>query len=317
MAFSNDPFERLTFGNVFSRSFTLLMERLDLFMVIAVLMYIPFLLIQWTFPIDPASMQDPTNAETNPFISKDENGEPNQLMMGKLAGVYAELFFSTFVGIVGNAAIALAVGQLYINGHPDTSQCLKKGLGSFCTLFCGSCFVGIITGAAIFIVAFIGMLLWFSGYAILRFLTILLAVAAVSAYFYLNVALTLFIPAVMIEQKDAVNGLKRSFELVTKNFCFVFCTSFCLSLIMGFINIAVSLFTLDGMLGTAIAKLPFLIQFPLQAILMTVVYFNIRVTHEGLNRDVLARELNWFDGDYSHVVATDVEAEAIAVVEKV
>lgn len=308
MAFSSDPFERLGFGEVYSRSFVLLMERLDLFMIVAVLMYVPFLILQVTFP----GLDNP-EAE-NPFVENEGQEGAEKVVYGKLAGFYAEIFFSTFIGIVGNSAIAVAVAQMYVNGHPDTMACLKQGLSKFCTLLIGQFLFGAAVGGCIAIGAFICILLWVTEIKVLRMFAVLLVTALIVGYFYCAVAMTLYIPAVMIEGKGSVGGLRRSFELVTHNFCFVFCTSFCLTLIVGVISAIFSIFTLDGLLGTAIEKIPFLFQFPLQSILIVVVYFNLRITHEGMNRDVLARELNTTEGEYDPiVVAEEVEAQAVAV----
>jgi hypothetical protein len=317
MAFSNDPFVWLNFGGVYTRSFALLLERLDLFMVIGVIMYIPYLLIQFTLPsiLDPAT---------------DGAGNPTQLLLGPMAALYGELFFYSFCGVLGQAVIVLAVGQMYIHGHPDTFQCLKMGLSRFCTLFCGQFLIGMGIGLALEICAVIAMGLFFTDIALLKLLAIIVAATGLVAYFYIAIAMTLYIPAVMIEGKGPIDALKRSLELVSKDFCFVFCTSFCFGFIMAIISLLIGLlliglFTMDGMLGTALAKLPFLFQFPLTSIIIVVVYFNIRVTHEGLNRDVLARELGSGDtpgrnGEYDHVLAMDnevVEAQAIAIGEKV
>jgi hypothetical protein len=326
MAFSNDPFVWLNFGNVYARSFALLLERLDLFMVIATIMYIPYLLIQFTFPaLDQA---DPTDPATNPLLGDDADGNPTQLLLGPMAALYGELFFSAICGVLGQAAIVLAVGQMYIHGHPDTLVCLKKGFGRFCTLFCGQLIISFGIGFALAICFVIALGLFMTDIGLFKLLAFIVAAGGFVAYFYIAIAMTLYIPAVMIEGKGAIDALKRSVELVSKDFCFVFCTSFCFSLIMGVVSNVIRLFTMDGMLGTALAKLPFLFQFPLSSIIVVVVYFNIRVTHEGLNRDVLARELGSGGmpgsssnggGEYDHVLAMDevVEAEAIAVGEKV
>jgi hypothetical protein len=324
MAFSNDPFVWLNFGGVYTRSFALLLERLDLFMVIGVIMYIPYLLIQLTFPttLDPTTASDP---ESNPLIGNDADGNPTQLLLGPMAALYGELFFNSFCGVLGQAAIVLAVGQMYIHGHPDTFQCLKMGLSRFCTLFCGQFLISMGIGLALMICAVIAMGLFFTDIALLKLLAIIVAATGLVAYFYIAIAMTLYIPAVMIEGKGPIDALKRSLELVSKDFCFVFCTSFCFGFIMAIVSLFIGLLTMDGMLGTALAKLPFLFQFPLTSIIVVVVYFNIRVTHEGLNRDVLARELGSGDtsggrnGEYDHVLAMDevVEAQAIAIGEKV
>lgn len=313
MAFSSDPFERLTFGGVYSRSFVLLMERLDLFMTVAILMFVPFLIIQVTFP----GVENLDEEADSPFMTNPngDQGEAQQMLYGKLAGFYAELFFSTFVGIIGNAAIAVSVAQMYVNGHPDTMVCLKKGLSKFCTLFCGQFLFGVVLGLCILVASFIGILLWMSEILFLRVLVAVLFATVFAGYFYCSIAVTLYVPIIMIEGKDAVAGLKRSLELVSNNFCFVLCASVCLTIMVAFVAVIFSLFTMGGLLGTAIEKLPFLFQFPLQSILIVVVYFNLRITHEGMNRDVLVRELNTIDGEYNPVAVVDVEAEAVAIVD--
>jgi hypothetical protein len=336
MAFSNnDPFERLTFGGVYARSFAVLMERLDLFMVVAIIMYIPYLLIQFTFPVQETTLDptgdDLTKAENNPFLANDENGNPTQLLFGKMMTLYTELFFSAVCGVIGQAAIMLAVGQMYTNGQPDTLHCLKTALFQFCTLFCGQFLICVSLIVALMICSFLVVLLFLSDMVVLKFLAVFVGIAGVVAYFYISIAMSLYIPAVIIEGFGALGALKRSLQLVSQDFCLVYCTSFCFGFVMGIVNLILNVLTMDGMFGTSLAKLPFLFQFPLSSIIIVVVYFHIRVTHEGLNRDVLARELSHGggssvpprEGDYAHVLsmADDndnvVEATAIAVVEKV
>jgi hypothetical protein len=271
MAPLNDPFRpSLTFGNVYSRTFALLAKRLDLFMVNAVFLGIPYLCLAQMFK-----------------CGQDDGCTPERYFQLQL--IY---WFFCFVKLTGMAAIVLAVTNMYINDgrHPGTIQCLEQGWKYKYTLCCGQAFVEMIRqllpGAS-----------FFELFVITDVQSLVVVVGGLVVQLYLATALPMYIAVVIIENKSAVDGLKRSCALLSKNFWFAFWTSSCLPPCMGLISGAFSLLfppsTFDGgMLGFAIQNFLFCFVLPLQAILNMVVYFNIRVTHEDLNRDVLAMELN-------------------------
>jgi hypothetical protein len=145
----DDPlfFERrLTIGRVYARSLALLWRRLDLFLVLAILLSVPFLLFQFTlFPSssrlagddqgDPAmkiildriknmaaaANDTTTTNQQQPHHTNDN--DPWRLDSPLVLALYTELFsvatpFVPIVGLIGQAAIVVAVGQMYIHGHP-------------------------------------------------------------------------------------------------------------------------------------------------------------------------------------------------------
>jgi hypothetical protein len=295
---NNDRFRRLTFDQVYTRSLGLLVDRLDLFLVIAAVMYLPLWLIDSSVPAVLEKIVNKVLTHLHWTDALDDGTIANQ--MAYWAGLYStqHLLFQPLVGIVGQAAMVRAVAELYANEHPpDTQDCLKWALGSFCTIFCGHFVVGIVSVLVVALVAVLVLLLLMSDNAVLIILAVVLVVAAIGTYTFVTIAVTtLFIPVVIIEGKAAVEGLQRSFEMLSKNCCYVLCTWLGLTLIMGMVSGAISFGILTvfdhGLLGNGLAQLPFLVWFPLRAICSVVIYLNLRVIHEDLNRDVLARELN-------------------------
>jgi hypothetical protein len=298
--YDNDRFfRRLTFDQVYTRSFTLFLERLNLFLTISALLYLPYVLVDWLVPttVEKALPSDWADDPTDDAVHD------------WAAFLSAQQLFASLIGIVGHAAIARAVAESYIvrttttttPPPPDTTswRYLRRGLGNFCPIFCGRVLVDMASLLAVVLFVLIGIL---NG-----IVAIVLAVGAVPLYLFVTLAVTtVFVPIVVVENKPAIEGLRRSFALVSKDVCHVLLTSWGMTLLLNLIGggFTVSIQTVlgRGLLATALAKLPFLIQFPLSSICNVVIYLNLRVIHEGLHRDGLARELstsrdNADDGD--------------------
>jgi hypothetical protein len=311
-----DPFVPLRFCQVFSRAWALLVERKDLFLLIAVLCYIPNVLL---YSILPATL---TKTAKDAAATADDGGAADGTAAGQeaLSGAYFSpmvllgIFLTTVLGIIAKAAIVVAVAAMYNNQggsggrRPEFVWCFRQVLSHFCGLACA--FLCTIFGGALClgIAAPIVMFMWVSENVILRILAVLIAMAATAAYLYLILALAMLVPAVMIERKGPIHGVKRSLALLGKGFCLVFGTLLLLFLAGLGISNAMSHIPVHGFLGAVVKNLPSLFLLPYDAILTTVVYLNIRITREGLNQEVLAQELNVEASPLDALVNDDVEA---------
>jgi hypothetical protein len=325
---ANDRFfRRLTFDQVYTRSFGLFMERLNLFLTIAVCLYLPYVLVDWLVP-----------AGVEKALPSDWSDDAiDDAVYDWTAFLSAQQLFATLVGIVGHAAIARAVAESYVvrtttnnSGTTTTTplpppdatpwRYLRRGMErNFCTIFCGRVLVDMTSLLAVALFVVIAIL---NG-----IVAIVVAVGAVPLYLFVTLAVsTVFVPIVVIENKPAVEGLRRSFALVSKDVCHVLITSWGMTLLLNLIGGGFTVWIRTvlgrGLLATGLAKLPFLIQFPLSSICNVVIYLNLRVIHEDLHRDGLARELSAArdnaddtgDGDYQYHRLEDNDEEAGAIV---
>ena len=141
----------------------------------------------------------------------------------------------------------------------------------------------------------IPMLLFYAGYVGLGVLTILVFPFVL---FYCMVRFTLMFPAIVVEDLSAIQGLKRSWELSQGAFCDIFCVLFSAGFVVAIAsNLLVKIVAGSDPLaafqplGLSVCKLLSIFVAPFMAILTTVLYFNLRIHKEGMNQQVLAREL--------------------------
>jgi hypothetical protein len=298
---TGDPFVALRFVEVFTQSFSLFKERLGLFLLLGVIWYIPLVITLWSIPETPIESGDAT--------------ADAEMYMGAL--MQLELFVTTLISIIMRAAISIAVAMMYNRGIPDAISCLKKVWSNLCGLFCG--YMCAITGISVAgtIAAVIAILLWLSNNVFLQLIAVMIGTAVVAAFAYVMLALLLFVPIVMIEQKGPIDGLKRSSELLHKGWCLVLGTNLLLILTGSAVSWIMAQVPVDGILGSLLKNLPSLFLLPFGAIVGAVVYLNLRVIHEGLNREMLTGELNIGSLHDQYVVAgDDVEANTETMREK-
>jgi hypothetical protein len=218
-----------------------------------------------------------------------------------LSGVF--LLESLLVGAIGEGAMIRAVADIYLKRQPNVRTCLRVGVNKACTLLAAS------------FLALVGLMVGF----VLLFLPGL----------YLSVKWFVQKPAIIIEGTGAIASFGRSSELVSMSWCYVFCTATIAYFFMMLCQVVWSAVfaggndaghTLFSVWGTFIAAVPAVVFMPVLAIMMTIMYINLRVEKEGLNADRLARDLGRSEGTsgdsvaatrtYSPLVNEDDEAAA-------
>ena len=195
-----------------------------------------------------------------------------------------------FVGPIAEGAMIQAVVDIYTDRQPRWLPCLKVGLKNAIPLFLASLLAGLISS--------IGMLCLFV------------------PGLYLAVTFFVVTPAILVEKTSSCGSLRRSYNLVSGSWCYVFCTFLIVYVILifgqmiwsaifaGGNDIGHTFFSVWGSLGASVFAI-FIT--PLVAIMKTIMYFNLRVEKEGLNADVFLREIGGRadDTNYRHVPLID------------
>mmetsp|Transcript_6093 Transcript_6093/g.14263 ORF Transcript_6093/g.14263 Transcript_6093/m.14263 type:complete len:347 (-) Transcript_6093:417-1457(-) len=290
----DDPFEYLTFGGTFRRSFGLLFERFDLYMGISFCVLIPFavLYMATVFAMLSVVVGDTEN------YSSDFAFEHVPLLLFLFA-VQAILY--DVASVIGQAAISHAVSLTYIGQRPGWFQCLKKAWSIKWSLLGASFLVygGLFLA---FVPAWVVISLSVFDPSILK--TLLLFVVGipslgVCAYAYTGTLLAS--PAIIVEGiQSPLQGIKRSWELSIGSRCYLVCTMFCLwslnQMLSSFLHnlflrgdVMDAFFSVGGIVVTAI--LPVVFYFPIHAIIETVLYLNLRIGRESMNHQVLSGEV--------------------------
>lgn len=277
--FAAEVFTRLTVGQTFSRSFAIFLERWDLFLLVASVVYIPFFLFMVTYSsalgeATVASIEKATNGEYDPDYDPMEEAF-NQMFvtlqgsMGKLA---AESTFLNLVGILGTAAVAITVAEMYAERMPNAFESGKKGLSQYCDLFCAGFLVQCAFAVLLVLAITVMFLCYSSQNSFLIFLGILVCIGVFMVIIFIAVAMMIVAPTIMVEKLGPVQAVKRCWELAYNNRCYIFCTSYCLSLVNGFATSIWGGIFFGGNpmaqftpFGALIMSLPFLIFFPANA----------------------------------------------------
>jgi hypothetical protein len=201
-----------------------------------------------------------------------------------------KMLLAMFVGPIAEGALIQAVVDIYTDRQPRWLPCVKVGLKNAIPLFLASFLAGV--------VSFIGLIFfYFPGV-------------------YLAVTFFVVTPAILVEKTSSCGSLKRSYNLVSGSWCYVFCTFFIVYVIMvigqmiwsaifaGGNDLGHTVFSVWGSLGASIFGI---FMAPLFAITKTIMYFSLRVEKEGLNADVFLREVGGRadDTDYRHVPLID------------
>ena len=263
---NNDPFQHLSFGGTFSRTFSLFADRFDVFLALSCLVLVPFFIIVITMTLMAVSWAI-RDSEMPDF-------HPTHLpLMGSILALQGMLY--AVITIVGRGAMIRAVGEMYLGdgSHINWHACLRKSLKQFCSLLSASLMVsgGMVVGAIlpffVIVMAFVyPTMLWIT-------LATIVGITFVAVGSYIYISLIMSSPAIVIEQRSAIQGLKRSWELSSGSRCYIFCTLF----LLWFINYMVShllsnMFTngsamniLFSLAGIVVTVLPMLVFFPLHA----------------------------------------------------
>uniref|UniRef100_A0A7S0UI75 Glycerophosphoryl diester phosphodiesterase membrane domain-containing protein n=1 Tax=Pseudo-nitzschia delicatissima TaxID=44447 RepID=A0A7S0UI75_9STRA len=279
----DDPFQYLTFGGTFGRTFLLFFDRFDLYMAISAVVMVPFVLffvsaivlLVWSF----FSMEDPEELA----------GLVGFLVFGIEFLVYA------LATVIGKGAVTYAVAKVYTGEHPEWRECLKKAWSRKWHLLGASLLVdGTIFLGLMLIAGFLFFFIFFpNGFTITLLVVASLVFSLGVAYAYSGVMLVT--PSTMVESFSPIKAVKRSWELSTGSRCYLVCTMMslycCLLVVTAFL---VNLFGSRNMvspLDLVIRIVPLSLYFPLHSIIQTVLYLNLRVGRESMNHTVISGDL--------------------------
>ena len=235
-------------------------------------------------------------------IEGDKFSDPDYLLthMGEfysLLGIRS--LVSTVVGAIMTGPMVRAVIDVYMQKTPDLKSCMK---------------VGIKRAPTIFVTSVIGSFAVLLGFLLLFFPGLYLCIR----WFFLS-------PVIVVEGLGALASFKRSSELSSGSWCYVFCTF----LICYFFMIVVQLIwsyiflggndvgkTMVSVTGSIIDIIPAVVFQPVLSIVMTLMYLNMRIEKEGLNADVLTRNMGdsgAIDSGYSLLIDQSMEEAQVTV----
>lgn len=195
---------------------------------------------------------------------------------------------SIILGAVAQGMIIKSVADIYLSQEPDFIDNLKLGLKKSGVI--------ILTALLVLICVCFGFILLFA------------------PGLYLAVMWFVVGPAIVIENNGVIESMKRSWELVSGSWCYVFCMFLIVNFVTGVFQMIWSAFVAGGndashaifsVTGSILALIPGLVFMPVMGIMIAVMYFNLRVEKEGLNAHVLSRDLG--SGTYNPLMGDDVE----------
>ena len=265
----DEPFEYLTFGGTFGRSFGLLIDRFDLFMAVSVVVMIPFAVLFLTTSIIVAY----AFIESGPW--DDDTPDFHSTHIPAIVLTYALwILLYDFASVIGQGAITQAVSQIYIGQRPEWLQCIKKAwkrkwslIGSSLIVY-GSLFLALIPP-----LIFMSFAVYHPN-AFTITMAVVLWIAYVAGGLYAYIGLILTSPAIMVEGfTSPIKGVKRSWELSTGSRPYLICTLFCLWFLNQLMtrllhNMFVSGNIIDiffSFVGIVVTIVPVFISFPLHA----------------------------------------------------
>ena len=254
----DDVFQRLTFGQTYSRAWAIFGERWDVFLMTACLVFLPYTLFMISYlnflgqvVAESQKGANDTNDNGRNGYNSYSNGDASTAQdpfaealahtHGEMGKLVAEMIFYLIFGILGGAAMSHAVAAWYTGQyHPTLKECWKQAFGRFCQIFGASALVGVGVAVVYFVTILIVVLLCATRNA----QSILLAIALLICFFvtliYVYVAMMLATPVIMVENKGPVDTIARCWELANNSRCFIFCTLFvfvfCFNIVTGVVN---------------------------------------------------------------------------------
>lgn len=261
----DEPFEYLTFGATFSRTFGLFFDRLDVFCAITGVVLVPFVVLLLTLGIFGASV----------LIREEEipDFHPKHIPLIVFV-VFLQCVAYELATVIGQGAISKAVAMIYVGSQPTWLGCLRDSFKRSCCLLGSS----ILVYGTLFVAGLPALIFLLVVVANTNALTIILAVATCSAFIlgglYGFVGACMSSPAIMIEGfSNPLQGIMRSWELAKGSRCYLLCTLFCLWLMSDLLtrllhNMFITGDILDALfsiVGVIVSVVPLLLFFPLHA----------------------------------------------------
>jgi hypothetical protein len=200
MEFMSDPFQRLTAGGTFRRTFQIFSSRYDLFLSISTLMVVPLL----AMPITGFSSE--------------------------LYAVESTVFM--LFAVAGMASMSYATAELYVGQNPTCLASLRQGFSRWCTVVGATMLASLgLTGCAISVYALLVVCFVIEPSALWVFDVCASLIGMTSLVFvcYAYVSLMILLPVIMVERRGLRDSIKRCWELSSNNRCYIVCTTFCLA----------------------------------------------------------------------------------------
>jgi hypothetical protein len=262
-----DPLQYLSFGATFSRTFSIFFDRFDLFLALSAIVLVPFCIIAITLAIFFISLA----------LREDEipNFHPKHLpLIGSIVGLQILLY--AVITIVGRGAMIRAVAEMYLGDGSHAvnwMKCFKKSLEQFWSLLGAS--VMVVGGLVLLAIlpVFVVMMAMIHTNFLWVILACIVLLAFVIAGVYIFISFIMASPAIIIEQRTALEGLQRSWELSSGSRCYIMCTLFCLWFVNNLVSRLLSNMFMNGdamdllfsVAGIVVTVLPMLVFFPLHA----------------------------------------------------
>jgi len=286
-----DDFKRLSLDETIRKTFQIFGKgflvftkmSVSIIVLIQVLSTPALLAVRSAYDVDADQMNDPYYATE------------------KMNAVYVltgiKLVIAISIQFVGNIAMIRAVADLYLKRQPNLQACLKVGVQRLCTALAAS------------ILAFIGLSIGF--------------VLFIAPGIYFSVKWFVVTPVIVIEGMGAFASFRRSMDLVSGSWCYVFCTVAIFYFFLYVVTLVWALIignhagnTIFSVIGSFVSMLPSIVFQPVLSIMMTTMYINLRIEKEGMNFDILARNLGDSCGDnaYSALMGDEEDADIAIVV---
>jgi hypothetical protein len=261
----DQPFEYLTFGGTFGRTFSLWIDRFDFFTSIAGIVLIPFAVLNISVGLLAAIW----------IVEEEEIPDFHPKHIPLVIFIFAlQYVVYALTTVIGKGAIILAVARMYVGQQVTLMECLKDTWAKKMPLVSVALFVGLamlLTAAALAV--FVGIAAAYPN-PFTIFLAIMAGIVSVSGGLYGFIGVVLANPTIMIENfSGPVQGIKRSWELATGSRCYLLCTLFCLWFLNDMVsrllhNIFVTGDIMDvvfSFAGLVVSVVPLLLYFPLHA----------------------------------------------------
>lgn len=295
------PFEYLSFGTTFNRTFGIFADHFDFFSFIAIFSVIPYIILQVSLGVLVG------------LYILEESGEVPDFHISHIPMIILVMGLQLVVysagTIFGKAAITLGVARMYVGQRISFVECLKDAWAMKWPLLSVTFLMGLGFMAAALLVALVVAIAVASASFLGGFLAFVIIVGAGFAVLYGYIGVCLVTSSVMVEQiKAPVRALNRSWELAAGSRTYITFTLFCLWFMNNLLaRLLQSLFfgadpmeVFFSVVGLVVIGVPQFLFFPLHAILETVMYLNLRVGRESMNHQVLASELMREAGGETH-----------------
>ncbi|HHV95418.1 MAG TPA: hypothetical protein GXX37_02915 [Clostridiaceae bacterium] len=134
---------------------------------------------------------------------------------------------------------------------------LKNNFAKYLVYWLGNIVVWIITVLCIGIVTLLGaLIIALAKWTVMRILFIVFIFALfIIAFVFIEINMTLWFPAMLVDHLDVISALKRSFSIVKKNFWMILGISLLVSLVASLANLILSIFGIIPLFGSIILSI--------------------------------------------------------------